>query len=326
MISVFDFITVVGGQRNPKDTWQRILNEHSEELGIVAKCDYSQFGKTKKTPVVNVQGMVKLLFWLPGELAKQFRSKSAEVMIRYLGGDITLIDEIKAIDQVHIENPNNVAQVFRQEVQGLLNYNQINNSKQLLLHFGSKTNVLYMLIFYYESSWYLKFGIVHVRPFFERYNEHFNELGPDICVLDAFQSPDITMIESEHKNTTFFKQHKSMIPKKSGGNHTEIYELSETLTYQMIKSEILKVAGERITDPPPSYTKAIENDGLEISRELTKQREIELKQKEIELKQREIELKQKEIECVELTKQKQIELEIKRLEFEMKKMDYRKSE
>lgn len=72
MISIFDFIKVVGGQKNPKDTWKRILNEYAEELGIVAKCDYYQFGKTKKTPVINVQGMVKLLFWLPGETAKQF--------------------------------------------------------------------------------------------------------------------------------------------------------------------------------------------------------------------------------------------------------------
>lgn len=97
-----------------------------------------------------------------------------------------------------------------------------------------------------------------------RYNEHFNEFGPEICVLDAFQSPDITTIESEHKNSIFFRQHKSVIPKKSGGNHTEIYELTETLTYQMIKSEILKVAGPRITDPPPSYSKAIENSEISI--------------------------------------------------------------
>ena len=66
---MFDFIKVVGGQVNPKSTWERL---YKEELGIVAKCDYAQFGKTKKTPVINVQGMVKLLFWLPGELAKQF--------------------------------------------------------------------------------------------------------------------------------------------------------------------------------------------------------------------------------------------------------------
>ena len=102
MISVFDFIKVVGGQIHPRKVWERILNEHKDELGIVSFCHYAQFGKTKSTPVINVQEMVKLLFWLPGELAKQFRSKSAETMIRFLGGDLTLIDEIKTIDQLHI--------------------------------------------------------------------------------------------------------------------------------------------------------------------------------------------------------------------------------
>jgi len=48
MISVFYFIKVVGGQDNPRKTWNRLLSEHGEELGIVAKWDYSQFAKTKK--------------------------------------------------------------------------------------------------------------------------------------------------------------------------------------------------------------------------------------------------------------------------------------
>ena len=322
-ISVFDFIKFVGGQANPKQTWKNVLNNHKDE--IVQFLDYSQFGKTKKTPVVNVQGMVKLLFWLPGELAKQFRSKSAEVMIRYLGGDLTLIDEIKTINQHHIDHPNNVARVFREEIISKLNYDQLNNSKQLLSHFGCKTNILYMLLFTLTENWYLKFGIVNVRCFFERFNEHFIELGPDICVMDAFQSPDITMIESEHKNSTFFKQHKTTLPKKNGGNHTEIYQLSETLTYDMIKKEIIKTAGERITDPPPNYI-AIENGDSERTKqieyqEITKQAEEVTKQIECQeiTKQKQIDYQKITKQVEEETKQKQIEFNIKKLEFEMMK-------
>ena len=309
MISVFDFIKVVGGQANPKNVWYEIERKHKNELALFSG-QYKFKGQGKTTsPVVNVQGMVKILFWLPGELAKQFRSKSAETMIRYLGGDLTLIEEIKMIDQEHQVNPDNIAQVFRNEVNNnnLLNFNQINNSKQLLSHFGGKTNVLYMLIFYLHEKWYLKFGIVNVRPFFERFNEHFLELGPEICVMDAFQSPDITIIEAEHKSSTFFKQHKSILPKKSGvGNHTEIYELSETLTYQMIQGEILKVAGERVTDPPPSYSKAIENNELDISKEKTEQEREKTKQKQIEFEMKKLE----------------VEFETKKLEFEMMKLEY----
>jgi hypothetical protein len=316
MISVFDFIKVVGGQINPRKTWADILKNHKEE--VVTFCYNLQFPGSgqSKTPVVNVQGMVKLLFWLPGEMAKQFRSKSAETMIRYLGGDLTLIDEIKAIDQMHVENPNNIAQVFREEVNetNRLNYDQINHSKELLSHFGSKTEIFYMLLFSLAECWYLKFGIVNLRCFYERYNEHVIEFGPDICVVDAFQSPDVTKIESEHKNSVFFKQHSIKLPKKSGtGNHVEIYQLSETLTYNKIKQEILKTANDRITDPPPSYT------SIENSSELTKQIEAKEKseQEREKTKQKQLELDQEH----EKTKQKQLEFEIKKLEYEMMKFN-----
>jgi hypothetical protein len=320
MVSVFDFIKVVGGQINPRKTWADLMNKYKNE--IVTFCYYSQFGKAKATPVINVQGMVKLLFWLPGEMAKQFRSKSAETMIRYLGGDLTLIDEIKAIDQMHVENPNNIAQVFREEVNetNRLNYDQINHSKELLSHFGSKTEIFYMLLFSLAECWYLKFGIVNLRCFYERYNEHVIEFGPDICVVDAFQSSDVTKIESEHKNSVFFKQHSIKLPKKSGtGNHVEIYQLSETLTYNKIKQEILKTANDRITDPPPPSYTPIEN-----SSELTKQIEAKEKseQEREKTKQKQLELEIKKLDQEqEKTKQKQLELEIKKLEFEMMKFN-----
>ena len=80
----------------------------------------------------------------------------------------------------------------------------------------------------------------------------------------------------------------------------------------MIKKEILKIAGERITDPPPSYT-AIDDCDSEIT-----------KQKEIECKQIEYKEVTKQIEYQEVTKQKQIELEMKKLEFEMMKFQMSK--
>jgi hypothetical protein len=147
-ISVFDFIKVVGGQTQPDKTWKNILKEHEKEVRNYFT-NFKFLGQGQRlTPVINVQGMVKLLFWLPGETAKQFRSKSAEVMIRYLGGDTTLIDEIKAIDQEHIDNPNNIAQVFREQVteRQLFNQDQINTSKRLINYYGDKRDILYVFI------------------------------------------------------------------------------------------------------------------------------------------------------------------------------------
>lgn len=67
---------------------------------------------------------------------------------------------------------------------------------------------------------------------------------------------------------------------------------------------MIKVAGERMIDPPPRYTQQIENTNdvsLEIEKEHTKQ---------------------KEIECNSLIKQKELELEIKKMEYEMMKLQY----
>ena len=301
-ISVFDFIKVVGGQANPKQTWANIQKNHKEE--IVQFLDYSKFGKTKATPVINVQGMVKLLFWLPGELAKQFRSKSAEVMIRYLGGDTSLIDEIKTIDQEHNVNPNNIAQVFRQEVNNNLQFNQdqINTSKKLINYYGNKRDIFYMFSFRYLEELYAKFGIVgELRDFYERVRQHMTEFE-NICFHNVIQCSNISKVESDFKETALFSMNKVKIPKKNGGNHTEVIKLSELITTNIIKDEMIKVAGERMIDPPPIYTQQIENDvSLEIVKEHTKQKQIEYNG---------------------LIKQKELELEIKKMEYEMMKLQY----
>ena len=109
---------------------------------------------------------------------------------------------------------------------------------------------------------------------------------------------------------------KTKVPKKYGGNHTEIIKLSELVTTETIKQEMIKVAGERMLDPlPPSYNRVIEETGIEQEREKTKRKEIEFKQ---------IEIQSNEItkQSIEKTKQKTIELEIKKLEFEMMKLQY----
>lgn len=76
---------------------------------------------------------------------------------------------------------------------------------------------------------------------------------------------------------------KVKIPKKNGGNHTEIIKLSEIITSEIIKEEMIKVAGDRMIDPLPRYSKVIENTSIELEREKTKQIEIQelTKQKQI---------------------------------------------
>jgi hypothetical protein len=103
--------------------------------------------------------------------------------------------------------------------------------------------------------------------------------------------------------------------------------LSETLTHNKIKHEILKTANDRIIDPPPSYisiensselTKQIEVKELtEQEREKTKQEHEKLEQEREKTKQEHEKLEQER----EKTKQKQLELEIKKFEFDMMKFN-----
>ena len=130
-ISAFDFIKLVGEQLNPRSTWKDIIKIHKNE--IVEFYDNIKFPgpKQKNTPVINVIGIVKLLMWIPGKIAKQFRTKSAEILVRYLGGDISLLDEIKDINQIHIKVPNNSLSIFRESIKWVPSIDELNEHKRL---------------------------------------------------------------------------------------------------------------------------------------------------------------------------------------------------
>jgi len=47
-------------------------------------------------PVIQFQGALKLLMWLPGDQARQFRRKASDILTRYYAGDKTLLTDICA--------------------------------------------------------------------------------------------------------------------------------------------------------------------------------------------------------------------------------------
>lgn len=65
----------------------------------------------RETPVISGQGLVRLLFLLPGKRARQFVAESAEVLVRHIGGDETLVDEIRRNREIGQNNPES-AQAF----------------------------------------------------------------------------------------------------------------------------------------------------------------------------------------------------------------------
>ena len=49
------------------------------------------------TPVANVRGIVEIIMMLPGQQTAHVRRQAVELLCRYLGGDVILVDEICAM-------------------------------------------------------------------------------------------------------------------------------------------------------------------------------------------------------------------------------------
>lgn len=73
---------------------RRLLHENSE-LGT--KCPQLRInGKGRLTTVADAATLIELIFLLPGRMAKEFRRQCALTICRILGGDVSLIPEIRA--------------------------------------------------------------------------------------------------------------------------------------------------------------------------------------------------------------------------------------
>ena len=91
--SVFDLIRIVGGQKNPHETWKRLRKEYPE---VLTKCENFKFpGRgQRKTPVTDREGWAYIIGLLPGVMGRRYRESAAKLVTRYLDGDIKLADEI----------------------------------------------------------------------------------------------------------------------------------------------------------------------------------------------------------------------------------------
>jgi len=99
-LSIRDLIMVMCGknQNQAAKVWRRISDEVKAELNaFYLNFKFPGRGQSEQ-PVIQFQGALKLLVWLPGENAKKFRSQAADILTRYCTGDTTLLSEINAQD------------------------------------------------------------------------------------------------------------------------------------------------------------------------------------------------------------------------------------
>jgi len=96
MLVAIDLAMVVTGK--DRDHAGQALRGISEEMFSSLKFSERKFpGKgNAHTKVVSFHNAIELIMVLPGKIAKETRSKFADIIRRYLGGDKTLITEIEA--------------------------------------------------------------------------------------------------------------------------------------------------------------------------------------------------------------------------------------
>lgn len=73
-------------------TLRRLEQKHPEVIAICGTFKFKGPGQ-RDTNVVDIRGLVTILNLMPGKRAAEFRAKSADILVRYLGGDETLIPE-----------------------------------------------------------------------------------------------------------------------------------------------------------------------------------------------------------------------------------------
>lgn len=149
--------------------------------------------------------MIQLIQLLPGQNAAKFRAGGANVLVRILGGDETLIDDIRGIANHHAlgASEGTVGQLFNEAV----NVPQVQPvpPPQPIIHKYSmlspamvgrtideffNQNVVYLIIFTIACKQHIKFG--ETGNFEQRLKDHlrdFKDCNPIVwCVYETTQS------------------------------------------------------------------------------------------------------------------------------------------
>ena len=121
-LSVIDVAVLVTG-KDARKTAQDIgyikerFPEVAQNLGL-----YKFPGRRQRdTPVANIRGAIELCLLLPGRHAARIRRQAAGLLTRYLGGDLSLVDEIcrnrGMQEELAVQNPDDARRVFGEAVE-----------------------------------------------------------------------------------------------------------------------------------------------------------------------------------------------------------------
>ena len=117
-VSVYDVLGAVTGyaQDNRDKLFQRLCDQFPEVRTICTNFKFPGRGQ-RDTPVTDAEGITQIIMLLPGRAAAVARQSAANVVVRYLGGDVSLVREIMANRNMQAQlEPDHPASIFGQSV------------------------------------------------------------------------------------------------------------------------------------------------------------------------------------------------------------------
>lgn len=97
LVSVFDIIRVIGGQKNPYEVLERLQRAYPDVLTDCENIKFPGRGQ-KETPVINKTGALKIIGILPGEAGSKYRAEAAALVLDWYESPEELA--VKAFDRI----------------------------------------------------------------------------------------------------------------------------------------------------------------------------------------------------------------------------------
>jgi hypothetical protein len=304
-VSIHDLIEAILGQKDRK-VWERLEESNPQVVALNHHFKFKGQGQ-RPTPVTDAKGVVMILNLLPGHRAAQFRLKCADVIVRYLGGDMSLINEIKTINEAQNSSPENSPMTFFAQSIDIPKVKSVTNiidmrAPQFYIRLveGKWSNVhpigrpdLALSAEELGKSIVLKIG--HQGESTGRQTQHI-AVFKNSKVLDSFLTPSHALVEQKAKD--YWK------------NNLELYEGSYD-EKNIRDTELLVIKSQEQYMSYVHYIQRLINSletsiELKLEMEKTKQAELEVQRVEIESEVRKAEL--------------QAQVEMKRIEYDMLKL------
>jgi Protein of unknown function (DUF3627) len=108
--SAIDFISAVSDNKSPRNVWiavskriKQLPDINTDIRSMVSSYSFPGQGQ-RPTPTINARGIIEMFWLIPGKKVQLFRRNCGSILVRFLGGDKNLIDEL-CVNNREAENP-----------------------------------------------------------------------------------------------------------------------------------------------------------------------------------------------------------------------------